>query len=79
MTGDASTTDAAARSELEQTLEGVDNPIERLKLLSGDDDEIARYLDAIEVTSPREREMLREIARTETLARLDRSPRRTGT
>jgi hypothetical protein len=74
VTGDASTTDAAARSELEQTLEGVDNPIERLKLLSGDDDEIARYLDAIEVTSPREREMLREIARTETLARLDRFP-----
>lgn len=75
MSGDASTTGPAARSaELEQTLEGVDNPIERLKLLSGDDDEIARYLDAIEVTSPREREMLREIARTETLARLDRFP-----
>jgi hypothetical protein len=47
----------------------IDNPIERLKLLSGNDDEISRYLDAIEVTSPREREMLHEIARTRTLAR----------
>ena len=56
------------------TLEGVDNPIERLKLLAGNDDEIARYLDTIEVTSPREREMLREIARTRPLADLDRFP-----
>jgi len=56
------------------TLEGVDNPIERLKLLAGNDDEIARYLDTIEVTSPREREMLREIARTRPLADPDRFP-----
>ena len=56
------------------TLEGVDNPIERLKLLAGNDDEIARYLDTIEITSPREREMLREIARTRPLADPDRFP-----
>ncbi len=62
------------RGELEATLEGVDNPIERLKLLAGDDDEIARYLDTIEVTSAREREMLREIARTRPLADLERFP-----
>jgi hypothetical protein len=76
VTGDSSTTDAAAAAsrELRDTLEGIDNPIERLKLLSGDDEEITRYLDAIEVTSPREREMLREIARTGTLARLDLFP-----
>jgi CHASE3 domain sensor protein len=42
----------------EKLREEIDNPIERLRLLSGDDDEIAKYLDALEVTSPREREMM---------------------
>jgi hypothetical protein len=55
-------------------LEEIDNPIERLKLLAGNDAEIARYLDAIEVTSRREREMLREISRTRPLARPDLFP-----
>jgi hypothetical protein len=58
-----------AAAEHEELLEEIDNPIERLKLLSGNDEEIARYLDAIEVRSPREREMLREISRTRPLAR----------
>jgi hypothetical protein len=53
----------------EELLEEIDNPIERLKLLSGNEDEIAKYLDAIEVTSPREREMMHEISRTQPLAR----------
>jgi hypothetical protein len=57
-----------------QLLEEIDNPIERLKLLSGNDDEIAKYLDAIEVTSPREREMMHEISRTRPLARPDQFP-----
>ena len=60
--------------EQEDLREEVDNPIERLKLLSGSDDEIAKYLDAIEVTSPREREMLHEISRTRPLAQPDRFP-----
>ena len=64
----------AAEPEQEGLLEEIDNPIERLKLLSGNDDEIAKYLDAIEVTSPREREMLQEIARTRALARPDLFP-----
>ena len=55
-------------------LEEIDNPIERLKLLSGNEDEIAKYLDAIEVTSPREREMMHEISRTRPLARPDVFP-----
>jgi hypothetical protein len=46
----------------------VDNPIERLELLAGDDEAIASYLDQTEVTGPREREMLGELARTTTLA-----------
>jgi hypothetical protein len=64
----------AAEPEQEESLEEIDNPIERLKLLAGNDEEIANYLDAIEVTSPREREMLQEIARTRPLARPDLFP-----
>jgi hypothetical protein len=64
----------APPSAPEDVLEQIDNPIERLKLLSGNDDEVAKYLDAIEVTSPREREMLLEIARTRPLARPDLFP-----
>ena len=73
MAGDRFVTSASG-TERDSLLEEVDNPIERLKLLSGNDDEIAKYLDTIEVTSPREREMLREIARTQPLARADLFP-----
>ena len=58
----------------EETFEEIDNPIERLKLLSENDEGLAKYLDAIEVTSPREREMMREISRTRPLAQPDRFP-----
>lgn len=44
------------------------NPIERLELLAGDDDAVAAYLDEIDVSSPRDREMLGELARTRALA-----------
>ncbi len=71
MTSDPSATGAAGG---EATLEEIDNPIERLKLLSGNEDEISKYLDAIEVTSPREREMMHEISRTRPLARPDLFP-----
>jgi hypothetical protein len=52
--------------------EAYDNPIERLQLLHGDDDAIASFLDEIDVSSPRERELLSELARSATLARPDR-------
>jgi hypothetical protein len=58
----------------EELREEIDNPVERLKLLSGNEEEIAKYLDAIEVTSPREREMMHEISRTRPLARPDLFP-----
>jgi hypothetical protein len=51
---------------------GVENPLERLRLLSGDDDAIASFLDELDVSSPREREMLAELARTTALARPER-------
>jgi hypothetical protein len=68
----ASTSHAGSTEEI---LEEIDNPVERLKLLSGDDEQMARYLDALEVKGPREREMLYEISRTQPLARPERFPR----
>ncbi len=74
MASDRSVTGAPETEQEEELLEEIDNPIERLKLLSGNEDEIAKYLDAIEVTSPREREMMHEISRTQPLARPDAFP-----
>ena len=50
----------------------LDNPLERLRLLSGDDDAVAAFLDELEVSTPREREMLAELARPSPLARPER-------
>jgi hypothetical protein len=52
--------------------EMLDNPLERLRLLAGDDDAVAAFLDELEVSSPREREMLAELARPGPLAHPDR-------
>jgi hypothetical protein len=52
--------------------ETLDNPLERLRLLAGDDEAIASFLDDLDVSSPREREMLAELARPGPLARPDR-------
>lgn len=52
--------------------EEYDSPLERLRLLGGDDDEIAAFLDELDVRSPRERELLAEIARPTPLARPER-------
>ena len=52
--------------------ETLDNPLERLRLLAGDDDAIAAFLDELDVSSPREREMLAELARPRPLARPER-------
>jgi len=49
-----------------------DNPLERLQLLGSDDDAISAFLDELDVRGPREREMLRELARTAPLERPDR-------
>ena len=52
--------------------ETFDNPIERLRLIAGDDNAVAGFLDEIDVRSPREREMLAELARRSPLARPNR-------
>jgi hypothetical protein len=52
--------------------DAFDSPLERLRLLSGDDDAISTFLDELDVSSPREREMLAELARGTPLARPER-------
>jgi hypothetical protein len=59
-------------TERERVSQRWDNPIERLSLLAGDDAAMSAFLDELDVRSPREREMLSEIARKETLARPER-------
>jgi hypothetical protein len=49
----------------------IDNPLERLELLAGDEAAIAGFLDTLETRGPREREMLAELARGSQVARLD--------
>jgi hypothetical protein len=48
--------------------DAIDNPLERLELLAGDDEAISAYLDELNVSGPREREMLAELARANALA-----------
>ena len=60
---------APTHEELE---EAYDSPLERLQLLGGDDEAIAAFLDELDVRGPRDRQMLRELARTSPLARPER-------
>ena len=65
--------DAASLDDNTRALDdALDNPLERLRLLSGDDDAVAAFLDELDVDSPRERELLAELARTRILARPER-------
>ena len=57
---------------VEDLEERYDNPLERLQLLGGDDEAIAAFLDELDVRGPRDREMLRELARPSPLARPER-------
>lgn len=65
-------TDVSHADESGRLREAFDNPLERLRLLAGDDDAIASFLEELDVSSPRERELLAELARTAVLARPER-------
>jgi hypothetical protein len=52
----------------------VDNPLERLELLAGNEQAIDTFLDELDVHGPRERRMLRELGRVGTLADSERFP-----
>jgi hypothetical protein len=56
----------------EELEEQYDSPLERLQLLGGDDEAIAAFLDELDVRGPRDRELLRELARPAPLARPER-------
>jgi hypothetical protein len=60
------------REPTAESLEAYDSPLERLQLLGGDDEAIAAFLDELDVRGPRDREMLRELARTSPLSRPER-------
>ena len=62
-------TDVAAEGAGRAEYDGL---LDRLQLIGGDDEAIAAFLDEIDVSSTREREMLAEMARTSPLARPDR-------
>jgi hypothetical protein len=65
--------DPSAQPATEKELtELYDNPLERLQLLGSDEAAISAFLDELDVRGPREREMLRELARTTPLERPDR-------
>jgi hypothetical protein len=57
---------------IEPRREEIDNPLERLELLAGDEEAIAGFLDTLEARGPREREMLAELARGRQVGRLDK-------
>jgi hypothetical protein len=62
------TPESPPQAQAPRILDRVDDPIERLELLAGDEHAIADFLDELDVRSPREREMLTELARTTPLA-----------
>jgi hypothetical protein len=55
-------------AEQRRSVDDIDDPIERLRLIGDDETAVASYLDTLEVRGPRERELLRELARTQPLA-----------
>jgi hypothetical protein len=58
----------------ERELDVVDNPLEKLELLTRDEEALAEFLEEIDAATPRDREMLGELARTTTLADPARFP-----
>jgi hypothetical protein len=57
-----------AMAEQSRSFDEIDDPIERLRLIGDDENAVASYLDTLEVRGPRERELLRELARSQPLA-----------
>jgi hypothetical protein len=55
-------------AEQSRSFDEIDDPIERLRLIGDDENAVASYLDTLEVRGPRERELLRELARARPLA-----------
>jgi hypothetical protein len=58
----------------ERPLEVADNPLEKLERLARDEEALAEFLEELDAATPRDREMLGELARTQPLAEAARFP-----
>ena len=66
------------RSTTRSVFDDVDQWLDRIQLVDEGDDEVASFLDTLDLRGPQEREMLMELARKTPLARREAFPPRTG-
>jgi hypothetical protein len=62
------------RSATRSVFDDVDQWLDRIQLVDEGDDEVARFLDTLDLRGPQEREMLTELARKTPLARPEAFP-----
>jgi hypothetical protein len=62
------------RSTTRSVFDDVDQWLDRIQLVDEDDDQVASFLDTLDLRGPQEREMLTELARKAPLARPDAFP-----
>jgi hypothetical protein len=58
----------------ERQVDVADSPLEKLELLARDEEALAEFLEELDTATPRDREMLGELARTQPLAEAARFP-----
>lgn len=62
------------RAQAKPLFDEVDDWLDRLQLVDENDDEVAKFLDGLDLRGPQEREMLEELARKAPLAKPDDFP-----
>jgi hypothetical protein len=62
------------RSQAKSVFDDVDQWLDRLQIVDENDDEVATFLDTLDLRGPQEREMLTELARRTPLAKTDDFP-----
>jgi hypothetical protein len=62
------------RSTTRSVFDDVDQWLDRIQLVDEGDDEVASFLDTLDLRGPQEREMLMELARKAPLARREAFP-----
>ena len=62
------------RSSAKSVFDEVDVWLDRVQIVDEDDEEVARFLDTLDLRGPQEREMLTELARKAPLARPEDFP-----
>ena len=64
------------RQQGSSVFDDVDAWLDRVQIVDEGDDEVARFLDTLDLHGPQEREMLEELARKTPLAKPESSPPR---